>query len=40
MLPVLVLERTHYDDSMVEVIAPISIKQAGIKNGDRIKVQV
>jgi riboflavin kinase, archaea type len=38
---VLVLERTHYDDSMLEVIAPISIKHAaGIKNGDRIKVQV
>jgi riboflavin kinase, archaea type len=38
---VLVLERTHYDDSMLEVIAPMSIKQAsGIKNGDRIKVQV
>ncbi|MFL6372423.1 MAG: DUF120 domain-containing protein [Nitrososphaera sp.] len=38
---VLVLERTHYDDSMLEVIAPISIKQvAGIKNGDMIKVQV
>ena len=38
---VLVLERTHYDDSMLEVIASISIKQAaGIKNGDRIKVQV
>ena len=38
---VLVLERTHYDDSMLEVIAPISIKQsAGIKNDDRIKVQV
>jgi riboflavin kinase len=38
---VLVLERTHYDDSMLEVIAPASIKQAaGIKNGDRIKVQV
>jgi riboflavin kinase, archaea type len=38
---VLVLERTHYDDSMLEVIAPISIKQAAcIKNGDRIKVQV
>jgi riboflavin kinase len=38
---VLVLERTHYDDSMLEVIAPISIKQAaGTKNGDRIKVQV
>jgi riboflavin kinase, archaea type len=38
---VLVLERTHYDDSMLEVIGPTSIKQAaGIKNGDRIKVQV
>jgi riboflavin kinase, archaea type len=38
---VLVLERTHYDDSMLEVIAPTSIKQAaGIKNGDKIKVQV
>lgn len=38
---VLVLERTHYDDGMLEVIAPISIKQSvGIKNGDLIKVQV
>lgn len=38
---VLVLERTHYDDTMLEVIAPESIKQkAGIKNGDKIKVQV
>ncbi|MEW6605196.1 MAG: DUF120 domain-containing protein [Thermoproteota archaeon] len=38
---VLVLERTHYDDTMLEVIAPESIKQkAGIKNGDRIKVRV
>jgi riboflavin kinase len=38
---VLVLERTHYDDSMLEVIAPMSIKQAaGIKNGHRVKVQV
>lgn len=38
---VLVLERTHYDDSMLEVIAPMSIKQtAGIKNGQRVKVQV
>ncbi len=38
---VLVLERTHYDDSMLEVIAPTSIKElAGIKNGDRIKVRV
>lgn len=38
---VLVLERTHYDDTMLEVIAPESIKQkADIKNGDRVKVQV
>ena len=38
---VLVLERTHYDDSMLEVIAPMSIKDAaGIKNGDGVKVQV
>src|SRR5919202_6432709 len=38
---VLVLERTHYDDSMLEVIAPISIKRAaGVKNGDRIQVPV
>lgn len=38
---VLVLERTHYDDSMLEVIAPVSIKSAtGIKNGDKISVQV
>jgi riboflavin kinase len=37
----LVLERTHYDDSMLEVIAPNSIKQlAGVKNGDRVRVQV
>ena len=38
---VLVLERTHHDDSMLEVISPESIKQAtGMKNGDRVKVQV
>jgi len=38
---VLVLERTHYDDSMLEVIAPVPIKQkAGLRNGDRIKVRV
>lgn len=38
---VLVLERTHYDDSMLEVIAPESIKQnTSIKNGDKVKVQV
>ncbi|HEX6067614.1 MAG TPA: DUF120 domain-containing protein [Nitrososphaera sp.] len=37
----LVLERTHYDDSMLEVIAPVSIKDsAGIKVGDKVKVRV
>jgi riboflavin kinase, archaea type len=36
---VIVLERTHYDNSMLEVIAPICIKDhMGIKNGDIIKV--
>ncbi|MER3407691.1 MAG: riboflavin kinase [Nitrososphaera sp.] len=38
---VLVLERTHYDDSMLEVIAPISIKEStGLKVGDRIRMRV
>jgi riboflavin kinase len=38
---VLVLERTHYDDSMLEVIAPISIKESvSIQNGDKISVKV
>ena len=38
---VLVLERTHYDDTMLEVIAPVPIKQIlGIKNGDRIRIKV
>jgi riboflavin kinase, archaea type len=36
---VLVLERTHYDDSMLEVIAPVSIKEsAGIAVGNKVKV--
>ena len=38
---VLVLERTHYDDGMLEVVAPVSIKnETGIKNGDTVRVQV
>ena len=38
---VLVLERTHYDDTMLELISPVPIKQAlGIKNGDKITIQV
>ena len=38
---ILLLERTHYDDSMLEVIAPCSIKNfIGVKNGDRISIRV
>ena len=38
---VIVLERTHYDNSMLEVIAPICIKDSlGMKNGDLVKVFV
>lgn len=37
----LVLERTHYDDTMLEIIAPICLKEAiGIQNGDRISIKV
>lgn len=35
----LILERTHYDDSTIEIIAPISIKESiKVKNGDHISV--
>ncbi len=38
---VLVLERTHYDESMLEIIAPVSIKDTvGIRNGDKIKIKM
>jgi riboflavin kinase len=38
---ILLLERTHYDDTMLEVIAPCSIKEAiGVQNGDRISLKV
>jgi riboflavin kinase len=38
---VVVLERTHYDKSVLEVIAPICIKESlGIKNGDYVKVSL
>jgi riboflavin kinase len=34
---ILVLERTHYDDNTIEIIAPVSIKETvGVKNGDRL----
>jgi riboflavin kinase, archaea type len=37
----LVLERTHHDDSMMEIIARFSIKDTiGVRNGDKIKVKV
>jgi riboflavin kinase len=35
----LILERTHYDDSTVEIIAPTSIKESiKVKNGDHISI--
>ncbi|MFN4336767.1 MAG: DUF120 domain-containing protein [Candidatus Nitrosocaldus sp.] len=38
---VLVLERTHHDESIMEVIAPVKILDAlGLKYGDRIDVKV
>jgi riboflavin kinase len=38
---VLVLERTHYDESMLEIIAPVSIKDTvGIRNGDKVKIKM
>jgi riboflavin kinase, archaea type len=38
---IVLLERTHYDDSMLEIIAPCSIKEfIGVKNGDPINLKV
>lgn len=38
---ILILERTHYDDSILEIIAPFSIKeQFSLKNGDYVKLKV
>ena len=38
---ILILERTHYDDSIIEIITPFSIKeQFSLKNGDYIKLKV
>ncbi|HKG31772.1 MAG TPA: DUF120 domain-containing protein [Nitrososphaeraceae archaeon] len=38
---IILLERTHYDDSMLEVIAPYSIKESlGVQNGDPISLKV
>ncbi|MCP8316136.1 MAG: CTP-dependent riboflavin kinase, partial [archaeon] len=36
-----VFERSHYDDSVLEVISPIKIREKlGLKDGDRVKVKV
>lgn len=38
---ILILERTHYDDSIMEIIAPFSVKeQFSLKNGDTVKLKV
>ena len=38
---ILILERTHYDDSIIEIIAPFSIKeQFSLKDGDYIRLKV
>jgi riboflavin kinase len=38
---ILILERTHYDDSIMEIIAPFSVKeQFSLKNGDAVKLKV
>lgn len=38
---VLVIERTHYDESVLEVISPINLRKAlGIKDGDEVNVTV
>ena len=35
----LILERTHHDKNMLEIIAPVNIKQVlHLKNGDNVKV--
>jgi riboflavin kinase len=38
---VILLERTHYDDSVLEVIAPINIREElKLKDGDNISVLI
>ncbi|MBI3841253.1 MAG: CTP-dependent riboflavin kinase [Thaumarchaeota archaeon] len=38
---ILVIERTHYDDSVLEVIAPVNLREAlGLKDGDGCQVSV
>ncbi len=36
-----IFERSHYDDSVLEVISPIKIREKlGLKDGDKVKVKV
>ena len=38
---ILLLERTHHDNSLLEVISPLCIKQtANLKNGDIITIEL
>jgi riboflavin kinase, archaea type len=38
---VLVIDRTHYDDSVLEIISPRFLRGSlGLKNGDRVEVRV
>ena len=38
---VLVIDRTHYDDSVMEIISPVNLRKGlGLKNGDEVKVVV
>lgn len=38
---VLVIDRTHYDDSVLELISPVNFREdAGLKNGDEVSVVV
>ena len=38
---VLLLERTHHDNSLLEVISPLCIKHtANLKNGDTITIEL
>jgi len=38
---VLVIDRTHYDDSVLEIISPVFLRGAlGLKNGDQLDVNV
>jgi riboflavin kinase len=38
---VLVIDRTHYDDSVMEIISPVHFrKELGLKDGDEVTVTV